>query len=120
MAMETAALQFPVSSRLAEQRLEELDCALNLSQAMAELIRVGDWTELSALQARRDQLLRKALSVQMPDNYVKEATEKVQMLLAQNDRLVNSICEVKIALGVEFTVQRAKAQAAKKYLNQAR
>ncbi len=109
---------FPASARLSQQRLECLSKAAELSVAMHNAVSKKKWSELVALQKKRDWVLREALNAPFDDSSSGIAAAIISDLLEQNENIVNAVSDAKIKLSREYAQQRALTRATRKYLHQ--
>lgn len=108
---------FPLSNRICEKRLAQLDDVSAITLNMFELAERCDWAALATLQTKRDDLVCMALSDELPNAFAELATEKIRRLLAQNNELLAVVEQAKLQLVQSYNHQRSQTQAVQRYLS---
>ena len=111
-------IAFPLSDRIAQNRLAQLDDVVAITASMVGVAELCDWEALTALQDQRDEMVREALSEGLPGTFAEAASEKIRTLLLQNDELLIVVAQAKHQLSQNYKEQRSQTQAVKRYLNQ--
>jgi hypothetical protein len=113
---ERGVIDFPLSKKIAGQKMLALDKALNISGELIELALQGDWSLIADMQSERESLLQGALDGEVPEPLKAEAALKLKQLIAMNEHLTKVVIGAKADLVRQFNAERAQTRAARHYL----
>ena len=69
-------IAFPLSDRIAQNRLAQLDDVVAITASMVGVAELCDWEALTALQDQRDEMVQEALSEGLPGRLLKQHPKK--------------------------------------------
>ena len=117
MSKDAAIAIFPAVGRVASKHLDDMDAVASMTDEMMSIVAACDWEALPALQAKRDDALRKCFSMPLLEEHSALAVEKIKRLLDQNEKLVAAVMGAKLALAEEMGRTRRDVKAVGSYLS---